>query len=51
MEKITYTNDDVKVLFYQLYRLENHFECRNMTEKEKEISQIIRKLNDLGVRE
>ena len=49
--KTTFTREDTKSLFYLLYKLENHFEERTMRDKEQEITVIIRKLNDIGIRE
>jgi len=47
----TATADDIKTIFYQLYKLEKHCADRNMNAREAEIAQIIRKLNAMGFKE
>ena len=53
MKKIltTATSDDINTMFHCLYKLEQHCEDRRMNAKQSELTNIIRKLNDMGFKE
>lgn len=49
--KITFTSDDMDTMFHLLRKLEDHCADRNMSAREAEITNMIRKLNDMGFKQ